>query len=192
MIESLLLAAGASRRFGEQKLLHPMPDGRPLILHSLANLGRWDPLVVIGEGEGALAGLLRGEGVRFTLCRDSALGMGHSLAHGVAMTPEADGWILALGDMPAIAPESIARVRQAMQQGAALAAPVYQGRRGHPVGIAARFRSELEGLQGDRGARGLLQRHADALILVPCDDPGILLDIDTPQDLTPLPVVGSA
>jgi molybdenum cofactor cytidylyltransferase len=62
-------------------------------------------------------------------------------------------------------------------------APAYQGKRGHPVGFSAKFRSELEQLAGDEGARSILKRHADQIKLLECNDPGILADIDTPEDL---------
>lgn len=188
-IQPLLLAAGAARRFGAQKLLHPLADGTPLVLQAVKNLqqGAGRPLVIIGEEAGPLAGLLKRRGIRSTVCRDAGLGLGHSLAHGAAMTPEADGWLIALGDMPAIRPETIAGVRRAMEQGADLAAPIYRGQRGHPVGIGKRFRYDLEKLQGDRGAGALLQRHTNDLTMIPCDDPGTLLDIDTQDDLRNLP-----
>lgn len=188
LIQPLLLAAGASRRFGAQKLLHPLADGTPLVLRAVRNLqqGAGRPLVIIGEAAGPLAGLLEQQGIRYTVCMDAGLGMGHSLAHGAALTSKADGWLIALGDMPAIRPQTIASVRRAMEAGMDLAAPFYRGQRGHPVGIGERFRYDLEILQGDRGAGALLKRHAEDLTMIPCDDPGTLLDIDTQDDLRSL------
>jgi molybdenum cofactor cytidylyltransferase len=96
----------------------------------------------------------------------------------------ATGWLVALGDMPFIHPASIAAVAQALAAGPqAIAAPVHAGRRGHPVGFGAAHGPALAALQGDEGARALLQRHAHALQLVPVDDPGVLRDVDTPADL---------
>ncbi len=75
---------------------------------------------------------------------------------------------------------------QALVAGRDLVAPSYQGRRGHPVGIARRFREDLLAFDGDRGAGPLLKRHAETLTLIQCEGPGILLDIDTPNDLRSL------
>jgi molybdenum cofactor cytidylyltransferase len=102
----------------------------------------------------------------------------------VAASRDAAGWIIGLGDMPRVRPDTIAAVRAALESGATIAAPfLADGRRGHPVGFAATLREELEALDGDEGARSLLARHADRVRKVPVDDPGIVLDIDSVEDL---------
>jgi molybdenum cofactor cytidylyltransferase len=70
-----------------------------------------------------------------------------------------------------------------LQAGADMAAPVYQGQRGHPVGFSHAMRAGLEALDGDRGARTLLEQHAARLSLFEVNDPGCLADVDTPDDL---------
>jgi molybdenum cofactor cytidylyltransferase len=70
-----------------------------------------------------------------------------------------------------------------------MAAPYFRTRRGHPVGIAAKFRPELEALQGDEGARKVLAAHEKSLLKIPVGDPGVLRDIDTPGDLAPRVIV---
>jgi len=99
------------------------------------------------------------------------------------------GYLVALGDMPFIRASSIAAVRDALAGGAQLAAPYFRGRRGHPVGISAKFRAELESLQGDEGAKKILSAGASNLVKVPVGDPGVIRDIDTPGDLAPPLVV---
>ena len=91
--------------------------------------------------------------------------------------------------MPFVRPSSIAALRDALAGGAAFVAPFFRTRRGHPVGIAGRFRAELEALRGDEGARGLLAAHAAELLKVPVGDPGVIRDIDTPADVAPPPRV---
>jgi molybdenum cofactor cytidylyltransferase len=75
------------------------------------------------------------------------------------------------------------RVAQALLDGASLAAPVYRGRRGHPVGFGCEWGERLAGLEGDVGARAILSRNADRLTLIECDDPGVLADVDRREDL---------
>jgi molybdenum cofactor cytidylyltransferase len=127
--------------------------------------------------------MLEQEGCRVTQCAEAVRGMGHTLAHGVANAREAAGWIVALADMPAIRPSTIENIALALRAGATIAAPTYRGERGHPVGFSARLRSELLALTGDAGARSVLERHRDAIQLVECDDPGIILDVDAKSDL---------
>ena len=114
-------------------------------------------------------------------------GLGASLAAAVAATDRAHAWIVALGDMPSSRPETIGRVRPALEAGALIAAP-WDGRerRGHPVGFAAALRGELLALDGDIGARDVIRRHAKEVTLVATDDAGVFIDIDTPHDLDTL------
>lgn len=189
MIAGILLAAGASVRFGSHKLLHPLPDGTPLVL---AALRRLQPavdqvVVVVRPADAELARILAPEVVRVIPCPAAARGMGASLACGVRATPEAQGWLVALGDMPAVPSTLIAQLAARLRAGAALVAPVCGTRRGHPVGFAREFFPALSELDGDTGARALLEAHAARLEPVPTDAPGVLHDVDTPGDLPGLP-----
>jgi len=112
-------------------------------------------------------------------------GMGDSLAAAVRATPDACGWLILPADMPLVLPATLLAVAAALQCGASAAQPVREGQRGHPVGFGAQHHGELVALKGDQGARSLLSglRTSAKAIDVPTADPGILLDIDTPQDL---------
>ena len=184
-IVAILLAAGAGTRFGGGKLLHPLNDGVAIAAHAARNLAAadLDVLAVVRPGDFPLADMLEQEGCHVTQCAEAMRGMGHTLAHGVASAREAGGWIVALADMPAIRPSTIRGIAQALRAGAVIAAPVYRGERGHPVGFGTGLRGELLALTGDAGARAVLERHRDAIRLVDCDDPGIILDVDAKSDL---------
>lgn len=181
----ILLAAGASKRFGADKLLHPLAAETPVALAALDNLRTAVPRVVavVRPGADALAQLLAAAGATVVVCADADTGMGASLAAAVRATGDASGWVIALADMPYIRSETVAQVAAALSAGAAIAAPAWRGRRGHPVGLSARFRPQLEALRGDAGARALLQENADLIQLIEVEDPGICRDIDTPADL---------
>jgi molybdenum cofactor cytidylyltransferase len=114
--------------------------------------------------------------------------MGATLAWGITHTPQADGWLVALADMPYIRPATVQQVTTALQQGALLAAPVYRGRRGHPVGFAKALGTKLASLSGDVGAQRVIRAHQRRLVSITTDDSGILHDIDTPADLTHYPI----
>ena len=91
--------------------------------------------------------------------------------------------MIALADMPRIASDTILRIIAAVEEGAKVVAPVYGGERGHPVGFGAPLRDELLALDGDQGARAVLDQHRDAVRLIECDDPGVLYDVDRKRDL---------
>jgi len=185
VITGILLAAGAGSRFGGDKLLFPLADGVPLGVKSGRNLldGVDCAIAVVRLADRVLARLYEEAGLRIAYCPDAAAGMGASLACGVSAAPDADGWLIALADMPFIRADTIRSVAGLLRAGASIAAPRHQGRRGHPVGFAKDFLHDLTSLGGDRGAASLLAVHASSLQHLECDDPGILIDIDNRADL---------
>lgn len=194
---ALLLAAGRGTRYdpgGEVlKLLVPAARGThagaPLAVAAARTLRAavGDVVAVVRAADSApqreLHALLRDEGCSLQVCDRADEGMGASIACGVAGSAQAAGWLIALADMPAISPATVQAVAHALEAGAATAAPVHRGQRGHPVGFAAVLRAELAALTGDDGARAVLAAHPPRLVDV--DDPGILYDVDIPADARP-------
>lgn len=182
-IVGLLLAAGSASRFGSDKLRHALVHGVPIAVQALRNLqpGVDEVLAVVKPGDAALFAAE----CRTVVCERAAEGMGASLACAARAAGKRDGYLVALADMPYLRPSSIAAVRQALEDGAALAAPYFRARRGHPVGIAGRFYEELVELGGDEGAKKILALHERELVKIPIGDPGVIRDIDTPADLLP-------
>ena len=181
----ILLAAGASKRFGSDKLLHPLAGQTPVAVAALANLRAAVPhvIAVVRPGAPLLEQRLGEAGATVILCANADEGMGASLARAVSASGDVAGWAIALADMPYIRPETIGKIATALPAGSAIVAPAYRGERGHPVGLSARFRRQLEALRGDEGARALLKQNADLLTLIEVDDPGVCRDIDTPANL---------
>jgi molybdenum cofactor cytidylyltransferase len=196
VIVGILLAAGRGTRFGSQKLLATLPNGggKLVVEASAANLlaaiGR---VIAVTHRDEKLMRVLDHCGSQIVVNPLADEGMGTSLAAGVAASEDAAGWIIALGDMPYVQPQSIARVRDALAAGASIAVPVFaqagkaegEGarRRGHPVGFAAEFRDALLALRGDEGARAVVAAHRARVVEIAVEDEGVLADIDTPQDL---------
>lgn len=183
----LLLAAGRGTRFDPQgqqnKLLAPLADGTPVAraaAHAmLAVLPR--VIAVVRPGAETLAHLLNEAGCEVVFAAEAERGMGASLAAGVHASADADGWVVALADMPWVSPTTIEAVARELDQGATIVAPLHDGRRGHPVGFGAVHGEALAALDGDVGARNLLT--SSALTTIAVDDPGVLADVDTPGDL---------
>jgi molybdenum cofactor cytidylyltransferase len=188
---ALLLAAGASRRFGSDKRTHKLADGKAL-LHTTVEkyLGCFEQVVVVlRPGDGLLQeALLAGFGKRaprVVVADDADLGMGHSLAAGIAAVADWDYAFVALADMPFIEAATLERLKQVMASAAAdaIVQPTLQGRPGHPVGFGRDRFAEIAALTGDAGARSIVQRRKDQVVEVPVTDPGVLRDIDQPADL---------
>lgn len=187
-VVGILLAGGLSRRFGSDKLLHPLADGTPIAIAAARKLRLTglSCVSVLRPEQRKLGQLLENEGICVHYNSAAERGMGHSLAAAVRSAPAASGWLAALADMPFIAPTTISLLAYTLRGSASLAAPYYRGQRGHPVGFSSAWFKPLCCLHGDCGARDLVQQNAAALVQVPCDDPGILADVDTPAALARL------
>jgi molybdenum cofactor cytidylyltransferase len=196
----ILMAAGRGRRFDplgqRNKLLQILPGGDPVVVASARKLLAVLPTViaVVPPDDGGVAALLSALGCEVTVCPDADSGMAASLVHAIryslsriqpppahlpAHLPHA--WLVALGDMPHVAPATLRLLADALTAGAPIAAPVMQGRRGNPVGFGRAHLQALLALEGDQGARRLLQGFPVTEVAV--EDPGIFRDIDTPSDL---------
>jgi len=186
-IVGLLLAAGSATRFGSDKLRHPLPHGVSIAVQAARHLktGIETVIAVVRPDQNDFVENLKAEGCQVVVCENAAEGMGASLACAARAAGRADAYLVALADMPFVRPSSIAAVRDALAAGAPLAAPYFRARRGHPVGIAGAFFNELISLKGDAGAKQLLAAHAARMVKIPVGDPGVIRDIDTPQDLAP-------
>lgn len=186
----VVLAAGAGRRFAGMTPKLASPLGRASVLaHTLeAVLGSGLPLVVVTVAP--LVGLVR----EVVASRDivllppvgsasrEPLGAGYSIAAGVTARAQACGWLVLPGDMPRVRPQTLQLMARAVGQGAApITCAQHLGRAGHPIGLAAEMYNELSRLSGDQGLRRLLARYPS--FPVETGDPGVLIDIDTREDL---------
>ncbi len=184
----IVLAAGKGTRFqgARHKLVQEL--GRSNVLGTTLRHAIASGLSVVVVTTAALAEQARGT----VAARDvivlpevgtpdqPLLGMGYSIAAGVAARPDASGWLVLPGDMPLVQPATLQAVARKLGEHPVVFAQ-YKGRRGHPVGFAAELYSELAVLTGDEGARRLAARYP--AIGLEVDDPGVLLDVDTQDDL---------
>lgn len=184
-VTGLLLAAGRATRFGGPKLLAKLTNGTSVGIASLRNLQQalGNAIVVVRRDDIEFADRCRGENATVIVAERADEGMGASLAAGVAAVSEVSGVIVALADMPSIEPVTIMRVAEAIARGASIAAPVYQGRRGHPVGFAPLHRKALLALRGDDGARSIVAANGAEVRSIEVMDRGVVRDVDTPDDL---------
>jgi molybdenum cofactor cytidylyltransferase len=187
----LLLAAGFSRRFGGDKRRHPLDDGTPLLLASLAcHAAAFEAVTVVLRPEdddlahSVLAAVTPAR-VRVVRCADALRGMGRSLACGAAACADWDYLFVGLADMAWIRTDTLVRLREAMAEGTdpqRIVLPVYRGTPGHPVGFAAAYLPALAVLDGDAGARAVLAGAPQEPVRIEVDDPGVLRDADRPDD----------
>lgn len=181
-ISAIVLAAGKSSRMGENKLLLPW-NGSTVIRHIvdvLACAPVAEVWVVTGFEADLLQSALEGAPCRLAHNPDFESGMASSIATGVRAAPEADGYLIALGDMPFLKSELVLRVvkRAAKDR---IVVPRFKDRLGQPILFGAEFRGELLTLHSDKGAKVLLGQYSDRLEFVETDDDRQFEDIDTAE-----------
>jgi Uncharacterized MobA-related protein len=191
MIVAIVLAAGASRRFGSQKLLADL-HGKPVVRWAVENVLAAQPdetIVVVGREGDAVRETLEGLAVRIVVNERWVEGIGGSIRAGIAaLPPDADAALIVLGDQPALDARIIAGIMNAHSEGSrAIVAPSYRGERGHPVIFGAEIFPELLVMEGDRGARDVIARDPSRVTRVDFDAP-VPADVDTEAELRSMDV----
>ena len=187
-VGAVVLAAGLSRRMGENKLLLDV-DGAPLVARSVDAVlaSRARPVVVVTGHEAArVRAALGARTLRFVHNPDYAAGLATSLRAGIAaLGADVDGALVCLADMPWVRAQHVDALIAAFAASPErpICAPTFEDERGHPVLWPARHFPALAALSGDVGARALLEVHAHELCHVPVADAGVLRDVDTPGAL---------
>jgi len=189
-VAGVLLAAGTSSRYGEANKLLADLSGEPVVRRAARALVEADldrRVAVVGHEAARVREALSGLGFEFVRNPDYADGESTSVRAGVAALREGgssvDAVVIALGDMPAVSSGSVDALVRAYRAGLGTAlAAACDRRRGNPVLFDATHFDALTDVTGDAGGRDLLLSGDDAA-LVETGDPGVLRDVDTPDDL---------
>ena len=183
---ALVLAGGAGRRFGGGKLSADLA-GVPVIRRvtdRASCAGFADVVVVTGADEAAVRAALDGAACRIIAAEGWTEGMAASLRSGIAaLAPGMQGVCVFLGDMPFVPEALCADLAQAALDNGYAARPRHDGKPGHPVAFTRAAFAELQALTGDEGAAALFRAHPERVAYCDTEDAGVLLDIDTPDDL---------
>jgi CTP:molybdopterin cytidylyltransferase MocA len=185
LVAGLILAGGASRRMGAPKAL--LQYSGETFLDRLIGLfaAVCDPVIVVlgSTPEVIRGGLQRTEQARFLVNEQWMFGQLTSMQKGLAAAPPEAGVLFTPVDYPAVSGATVARVVEAYRAapGCTFAAPVFGGRRGHPVCIAPAVAREILALPPEAQARDVIRARAEGAVYVEVDDPGILTDVDDPE-----------
>jgi molybdenum cofactor cytidylyltransferase len=184
-IGAVVLAAGASTRMGGRHKLLEQVAGRPVIEHVVSCALGCDVdcvTVVVGHRADEVRALLP-DGVTVVENPKYAEGLSTSLVAGIRALPDGlDGVVVLLGDMPHVTSSDVLALVGAFRPGS-VCVPTVEGRRGNPVLWSRAFFERILELDGDRGARSILESSRENVVEVPLENRGLLLDVDTPEDL---------
>ena len=193
-VAAIVPAAGRSSRMAPHNKLLQAINGEPMVRRvatvALAS-GARPVIVVTGYDAGSVADALRGLEVRIVHNPSYADGLSTSLRAGLRALPEGcDGALICLGDMPGIEVGVLRALITAFEASGrdAICVPVRHGRQGNPVLWGASYFAEMMAIDGDRGAKPMIARHADHVIEMEVATNGIFEDVDAPSDLARLKV----
>lgn len=187
VVQALVLAAGRSSRAGSHSKLLRRLNGKTVIAETVAVAARATslaPVVVLGHDADAVADALHGQACTAIINQNYAEGMASSLKAGIkSIDPGADFCLICLGDMPFVRAETIEALQlSAARMGEArIFIPTFNGKRGHPVLWHRSMLGDLQAVTGDKGGRDIIHAHEALVCEVPVSDPGILIDLDTPE-----------
>ncbi|RDH85708.1 MAG: nucleotidyltransferase family protein [endosymbiont of Galathealinum brachiosum] len=184
-ITGILLAAGQSTRFGTNKLIHVLDNGKTIALQAAETLLQACPhsIAVISPDSTRLLKLFTNNHYTVITNTRSHNGMGSSIACAINEIKKTDACLIALADMPFIKVETINSISQQLNNNKCIIAPTYKGKRGHPVLFSKHFFPELAELCNDKGARDIIKNNKKYLKLIDVNDAGIIKDIDTISDI---------
>lgn len=188
-MQGILLAAGFGRRFQteanieQDKLLANLPNQQSILFQSASSLIEALPnsIAVIQPQQIFRKKILEDLGYQIIESEQAKDGMGCAIADAIRVSQDADGWLIALADMPWITTELIQQLCAGVTDGAAVVAPRFNGKRGQPVAFGAAWKNALADLTGDVGARAILQ--TAEISWVDWHDSSIHQDVDVSSDL---------
>ena len=185
-ISAILLAAGESRRMGQLKQL--MPFGQSTIVEqaidNLLGSAVVEVIVVVGYRAEDVIKAIAAKPIRMVINPHYEQGMSTSIIAGLNLVHGGvQGVMLALGDQPLVNSQTInILVEEFHNHDKGIAVPTYQGRRGHPIIFAIKYKEQLLKLKGDMGGRQIIKDHPDDVLEVAVDSESIVADFDTTDD----------
>lgn len=186
-VSAVVLAAGMSSRMGTPKQLLRI-DGKPILEHTLAHVrkaGVSQIVLVLGFAADAVAKEISTQGLKIVRNEAYQQGMGTSLRTGLTeVDPQSSAALIVLGDQPFVRATTLNQLIECHRSSdPQIVIPLYKGFRGNPVLLDRTVFPEVAGLSGDVGCRAIFGSHTQGIYKLALDDPGILLDIDNPDDL---------
>lgn len=186
MISAILLAAGQSKRMGELKQL--MPFGQSTIVEQAVDnlLGSAvnEVIVVVGYKAEDVIKAIAAKPIKLAINPDYEQGMSTSIIAGLNLVHgRVQGVMLALGDQPLVNSQTIDRlIEEFYNHDKGIAVPTYQGRRGHPIIFAIKYKEQMLKLRGDVGGRQIIEDHPGDVLEVAVNSESIVADFDTTDD----------
>ena len=182
-VGAIVLAAGCSSRFGSSKLLAELSSGKTVFQQTVERVAEAFPERFVITRPKMVAALQElAEGTSILSFEHADQGMGATLAFAAQQIGDWDGCVVCLGDMPFIETATYRRIAELVTTGS-IVTPTFDSKMGNPVAFGKNLYTDLEALTGDSGGRKLTSMYPQSVRELQVSDPGILHDIDTPEEL---------
>lgn len=188
-VSAIVLAAGESKRMGEQNKLLLSYRGKTVIGHvveTILNSNVAEVVVVVGHEQEHIRGALQDYSVSFAENLHYEEGMGTSIRAGIKHAGIHTGYMVCLSDLPLITAEEYSQLVHAFlthreNDGSAITVPRFEGQRGNPVTLSSIYRPAMLSHHGIMGCRGIVKQHPDHVYFIDMDTNHVVYDIDTPE-----------
>ena len=190
LVSAIILAAGESKRMGEENKLLLSFKGKRVIEHvigAVLDSAVKEVIVVVGHEQDQIRHALREYSVTFVENPSYQEGMGTSIREGITQASEAAaGYMVCLSDLPLITSDEYtflihSFLKQIKNDPKAIAVPQFEGQRGNPVILSSVYRTAMMAQQGVMGCKGIVKRHPEHVQKVEMPTNHIIFDIDTPE-----------
>jgi molybdenum cofactor cytidylyltransferase len=182
----IILAGGRSTRMGTMKQLLPWGK-RTILQHVIDTASAVNPaeiIVVLGHNASEISGVLKDEPVKIAVNKEFSNGMSSSLKTALRhVSPESDTYVFMLGDQPLVTAHLLQLLLQHHSASTlGITVPVYRNEKGRPVVMDSKYREELMTLEGEIGAKQVIDAHPDDVQEIPVNSAEVIVDIDTKEE----------
>ena len=188
MISAILLAAGQSKRMNGENKLAKKIKGIPLLKYALNNILKSsvnEIIIVLGYQSEIIEKLIdKNDKIKFVFNADFETGMASSIKKGVEnLSKKTDAFFISLGDMPSINYNTYDQLIK-YKKNQKIIVPIFKGQKGNPLLFPKSFEKIMLSVQGDHGAKKILENNKKQILNIEINDPGIIKDIDVLEDFT--------
>jgi molybdenum cofactor cytidylyltransferase len=182
----IILAGGRSTRMGTMKQLLPWGK-RTILQHVIDTASAVNPaeiIVVLGHNASEISGVLKDEPVKIAVNKEFSNGMSSSLKTALRhVSPESDTYVFMLGDQPLVTVDLLRLLLEHHNKSKlGITVPVYKNEKGRPVIIDSKYREELTTMEGEIGAKQVIDAHPDDVQEIPVYSEEVIVDIDTQEE----------
>ena len=183
MISAILLAAGQSKRMGDENKLVKNFQGIPLIKHSVRNILAsfiGELIIVLGHQKEIIEKLIdKNEKIKFVFNQDFESGIATSIKTGLNhLSEETEAFFICLGDMPMVN-KDIFNLLIKSKNNREIIVPTYKNKQGNPILFSKSMKKKIMTIEGDVGAKKILELNKDKILNIETNDQSITKNFNT-------------